>query len=227
MRVDFSSPVVCKASPMGLSRAKAKSIDSVKNLLGVLDFGNNVYSSVGKLGFIPLTALRDIGIKKIVDLENCHGYKELVEDWDLEYVLCHIDDEGGDGIFNHPIFGHHIAPMFGFYKDKFLDKIERFGSERTNRMFVEDFVKLIGCIREGNCFITRSYRNGLFVNGHELEMLENCFNPDSISTKKYVHPEDYWRKVKILYNNFTENDKKVMGWTKDFEQKVIAKLENH
>lgn len=227
MKVQFNPQSISyKVAPK--RSIKVKNIEKVPYLSGLVEFGNNVYSSVGKLNGEQLMALRYMGIKKVVDLANYENYKPLVEQNSMEYKLCEIKDFDL-GILTEPAerkFG--IYSGFRYNDDKFKKKVDKDDREKISREYVGNFVKLINYIREGNCFISQNY-TGSIVNGRrELEMLESCFNPGSIyNNKKYLFPAMDWKDIRVLYNHFTAEDKKLMGWTEEFEQSLIKKLDTH
>jgi len=227
MKVQFNPQYVSyKATPK--RSTKVKNIEKVPYLSGLVEFGNNVYSSVGKLNGEQLLFLRCMGIKKIVDLANYENYKPLVEENSMEYSLCKIED------FDFGPFADPAEKKFGMYSgfryndDKFKKKVNKVDHEKISREYVQNFVNLMKFIQEGNCFISRNYTGSVVSGRRELEMLESCFNPHSIyQDKKYLFPAMDWKDVRALYSQFTPEDKKLMGWSPDFEQNLIEKMSIH
>lgn len=227
MKVQFNPQYVSyKAAPRRIT--KVKNIEKVPYLSGLVEFGNNTYSSVGKLNGEQLMFLRYMGIKKIIDLANYEDYQPLVEQHSMEYNLCEIED------FDFGLFANPASKKFGMYSgfrysnDKFKTKVNKAEHEKISQNYVKNFVKLINFIRQGNCFISRNYTGSITSGRRELEMLESCFNPDSIyQNKKYLFPAMDWKDIRALYNQFTAEDKKLMGWTPEFEQQLLVKLNTH
>ena len=58
-------------------------------------------------------------------------------------------------------------------------------------------------------------------------ILNDFFNPklaDKVKTTIPVNDADFPLKLNMLYEGFTKSQKKSLGWTKEFEQKLLKKL---
>ena len=223
---------------------KASNVASKKgfctsDLPGFINFSNHNGSSIGQLNDSQLKYIKGLGYTKVIDLANYEKYKQAVEKNGMEYVLCEIEDPQY-GIFSHPIFFEEKMFTSGpkiFRSElscypprkedyKFKEKVDTIGVEQTFREFIDNFVQLINNLQQGNCFISRNYDDMQgFIRVNSLDMLSHCFNPlDFDGRMQPFISNKSWQDVITLYSKFTDKDKRLMGWTREFEEKLVRRL---
>ncbi len=93
-----------------------------------------------------------------------------------------------------------------------------------SRRFVDDFVQFIKKMQEGHTFIGCQYGS----NDTDIAMIFNdFFNPvleDKAKTTIPPTDADFPMRLNMIYEALTKADKKAMGWTKEFEQRLLRKL---
>ena len=93
--------------------------------------------------------------------------------------------------------------------------------EKTNISKLVNFLKKM---QEGNIYIGCQHGS----NDTDVALILNdFFNPmleGKIKTKILPAESDFPIKLNTIYDMLTKEDKKLLGWTKEFEQKLIKKL---
>ena len=98
---------------------------------------------------------------------------------------------------------------------KELIQKKRTDFETKNREFIENLIKSVRAWQKGCCFIGCTMGTGETSNAISLI---DAFNPKSDGTTSNYLSADEIFSVGILYKKLTSQDKKLMGWTKEFEQ---------
>ena len=94
----------------------------------------------------------------------------------------------------------------------------------TSRKYIKELVKFLKKMQEGNIYI--GCQHG--ANDTDIALLLNdFFNPvleDKCPTKISPNDSDFPIKLNTIYDALKKSDKKTLGWTKEFEQRLIKKL---
>lgn len=156
-----------------------------------------------------LKTLKTAGIKRIVDLCGYHGFDDVVKRSGLEYYKFVVDDY----FFENDAFQKS-------YRDTYSSK-ERFEINKND--FLDKFVKFIQTMQKDYVYIGCEYGkyktdNALMVNHFFNPAFEDCRNYITLFNKHFL-PE-----LVNLYNNLKPEHKKLMGWTKEFDAKLLPRL---
>jgi hypothetical protein len=139
--------------------------------------------------------LKDKGIKSIVDLV---GYGK---EYEAKTVKAGMD--------------YSVYNIF----DNWWNRVDF-----DSREFIDNFVKFIKKMQEGHIFIGCQFGS----NDTDIALILNdFFNPvleDKAKTTIPPTDADFPMRLNMIYEALTKSDKKAMGWTKDFEQRLIKKL---
>ena len=153
-----------------------------------------------------LECVKKAGIKTIIDLVGYSNYKEKVNQYGLDYIS-----------FNMERLYDYIFP---FSLRKFDKKEEQ--------NIKNEFIKFINKMQQDNIYIGCEY--GSYKTDDAL-FLNNLFNPKKLfnnqmrrgvfrpSILNMSHIAKFYNKL-----NLTEEDKRALKWTKEFEKSFIEKI---
>lgn len=92
----------------------------------------------------------------------------------------------------------------------------------SNRAFIDETIKFLKKMQEGNIYI--GCQNG--SNDTDIALiLNNFFNPlleNKCKTK--MRPNEFSLELNTIFDALTQEDKLKLGWTKEFERRLIKKL---
>ena len=92
----------------------------------------------------------------------------------------------------------------------------------SDRAYIDDLVKFLEKMQEGNIYIGCQHGS----NDTDIALiLNNFFNPKlEDKCKTEIPPSDFEYNLNAVYDALTKKDKIKLGWTKEFEQRLIKKL---
>lgn len=171
--------------------------------------------------------LKKSGITTIIAATYYNDTKKLAENNGLEYIELYANNsmENIGGIFDDVAFCNEDKYMKYYndddynedcnLSDKELIEKKRTDFETKNREFIENLIKSVRAWQKGCCFIGCTM--GTDATSTAISLID-AFDPkgDGISSDYLRHDETF--SVGILYKKLTSQDKKLMGWTKEFEQ---------
>ena len=139
--------------------------------------------------------LKKKGIEMVIDLVDYgDSYRNAVKDADLKYYKYNIYEKWWN--------------CYDF----------------SSRKYIKEFVKFLKKMQEGNIYIGCQYG----ANDTDIAlMLNDFFNPlleDKCPTTIMPNDSDFPIKLNSIYDALKKSDKKKLGWTKEFEQRLIKKL---
>ena len=208
---------------------------TVPSWLNLIALGNNNYR--GALpNFSGYKALKESGIKTVISATPHDNHKDAVEKNRMEYielVVKHPSITGlKDYIFADLAFTDEDYYMYKkksdyddyskyeeSFAEKFSDKIfvEKIRNEfRTkSRKFIDELIKAVQAWQRGCCFIGCEF--GTMMTSCALSVID-AFNAkgNGIASSYLNDLEKY--DIATLYKKLTLQDKKLMGWTKEFEK---------
>lgn len=175
--------------------------------------------------------LKEAGIERVIDLVGYSGLQEKVEKEGLEYVSFPLRDD----FHNSEIFKSkssflsrekRFAENVVGYKDEDLEEYVR-GSSRcydTNvKNFKEKFIKFIQAMQQDYVYIGCEF--GTYKTDAAL-VLNNCFNPKAFNSNIYLKSNSTLdvEGLHNLYYNLTDDDKRRMNYTKEFDESILPRL---
>lgn len=186
------------------------------NFRGALPSDNQYYEDLKKSGITTIIAATD----------NSYT-KKFAEDNGLEYIGLYANNsfEIIGNIFDDVAFYNEDKYM-KYYNDydynedcdlsgKELIEKKRTDFETKNREFIENLIKSVRAWQNGCCFIGCTMGGSQTTNAISLI---DAFNPKGNgNASNYLRTYEIF-SVGILYKKLTSQDKKLMGWTKEFEQ---------
>ena len=108
---------------------------------------------------------------------------------------------------------YYCYPIYENWWDRF---------DFTERNYIEELVKFIEKMQEGNIYIGCQHGS----NDTDIALILNdFFNPkleDKCKTK--IPASDFTYNLNSIYDALTSKDKMKLGWTKEFEQRLIKRL---
>ncbi len=176
-----------------------------------------------------LKTLKEAGIERVIDLVGYYGYDKRVKEAGLEYY-CPDFGHGQLGIWEEEAFNDvkdTIKRETAYYTPLDLKANERYLELRTkslekhSRRSVERFVEYIETMQKGYYYIGCEF--GTYKTDDFL-LLNEYFNPkvDACVPRGDLFKLDM---MKDLYNKLTPEDKKRMGWTKEFDEGVPKRIQ--
>lgn len=189
---------------------KPRKVDSDSIINGVEAYnlrsiGNNSYrGSTLSDSPISLKTLKKAGIKTVIDLAGYGGYKNKVEDAGLNYFKFNMKSSDQPFLYNmwcHSVFDNGVG--------------------RNDRTFIDDFVKLIQTMQKGYCYIGCEFGT---KDTSDALLLYDIFSPKGDKKEIYFDDKRQLNKIEVLYSKLTDKDKKLMGWTEEFDKSVSSKL---
>ena len=139
--------------------------------------------------------LRKMGIKSIVDLV---GYGQIYEEKAQKAGLNYFEFSIFDNWWNNTNF--------------------------ESREFIDKLVKFLKKMQEGNIFIGCQFG----ANDTDIALILNdLFNPKLAGKVQTTIPPDdadFPIRLNTIYDALKKSDKEALGWTKEFEQRLIKRL---
>lgn len=163
-------------------------------------YGTNSWRGSTALKDSDLILLKKAGIKTVIPLSYGGGLEESCKKYDLNYLYFDSDFDM-------------------FYNDAFKWK------GCTNN-FIDEFVKFIQTMQQDNVYVGCEFGTNRTDN---MLMLNNFFNPYAKNTKTYINRLNscYVPSLQTFVQNMTQEHKNAMGWTKEFEKEVLAKISKY
>lgn len=162
----------------------------------------NVYRGSTLYGSSPevYETVKNAGVETVIDLSDFgKDYKEEIENAGMKY-------------YSYPI------------------RLYVWNNSRRDRKFQKDkLIDFIKTVQEGNIYIGCS--SGSWQTGHAM-MLNNLFNPQirdrakMLPEERFNHLETIYDFAEEVYPYMTEEDKKSIGWTPEFEERFKRKINN-
>ena len=190
--------------------------------------GNNSYRG-GTMVDKPecLQALKDAGIKHVISLYYSPEYENAVKQTGLDYHcfnMKHRNEEEGlwynDVCCSKQSYENSLKSLFG--DDKNAIKIRMDAYDRDSRGPIDELVGFVKRMQEGYCYVGCEF--GTNTTSDALVYINRAFNPQDGRELEFF---DYYKAdcLRNLYDKLTVNDKKLMGWTKQFDLNFLPKLE--
>ena len=163
-------------------------------------YGTNSWRGSTALKDSDLILLKKAGIKTVIPLSYGGVLEESCKKYDLNYLYFDSDFDM-------------------FYNDAFKWK------GCTNN-FIDKFVKFIQTMQQDNVYVGCEFGTNRTEN---MLMLNNFFNPYAKNTKTYINRLNscYVPSLQTFVQNMTQEHKNAMGWTKEFEKEVLAKISKY
>lgn len=184
--------------------------------------------------FYALNVLKQAGIERIVDLAGYEGLEETCEKMGLEYLYYSTPSYyfiQGQMFKTEEICKNdakHQTLLFNYTKEDAEAAINR-SVERWHKYLdkeINDFIKFIQTMQKGNLYIgcefgTYTTENALMLNAH--------FNPLFLRGQKFISTYNRVLTPKLinLYKNLTIEHKQLLGWTKEYDQLVLKRLQSY
>ena len=95
-------------------------------------------------------------------------------------------------------------------------------SRRKSRGQIDELVGFVRRMQEGYCYVGCEF--GTNATRDALVYINRAFNPQDGRELEFF---DYYKAdlLRNLYDKLTAGDKKLMGWTKEFDANFLPKLE--
>lgn len=204
--------------------------------LNVISLGNNNFRGALPENPQAYKDLKESGIKTIISATPQSWAENVAKNNGLEYIDLVVknsySDTGKDYIFDDYAFNeedYFINKLkskyseYSKYDEHFAKELsdENFIENKRNefrtksRKFIDELVKAVRAWQKGSCFIGCDF--GVYLTNKALSVID-VFNPKgdsrTVSYLSYLEQDC----VKSLYEKLTAQDKKLMGWTKEFEK---------
>lgn len=168
--------------------------------------------------------LKSAKIDTIIDLVGYPEYEEKCDEKKLNYVSFPIDNSR---FISHPVFNteaNYLREELYWYSPELQEEYRPKIKENYNfmcRNFIDNFVNVVQALQKGNCYISCQY--GSEVTSKMLK-LNYIFSPQEEVFNMGLD-SDMHKRCTRLYNKLTSEDKAKMGWTKEFDENFIARLD--
>ena len=192
--------------------------------------GNNSYRG-GSMADKPecLQVLKDAGIKHVISLYYSPEYENAVKQTGLDYHCFDMkrrNEEGLEGLWTNDVcrskqgYENIIKGILG--DDKYAIKIRLDAYDRNSRELIDELVGFVRRMQDGYCYVGCEF--GTNTTSDALFYINNAFNPKSSRELEFW---DFYKAdcLRNLYDKLTACDKKLMGWTKEFDANFLPKLE--
>ena len=213
---------------------KPRKVDSSSILslpvVNIRYIGNNSYRG-GTMVDKPecLQALKDAGIKHVISLYYSPEYEKAVKQTGLDYHCFNMkrsNDGRPEGLWSSDVcnsrqsYGNSLKGAFG--DDKNAIKIRLDAYDKDSRSLIDELVGFVRRMQEGYCYVGCEF--GTNATSDALVYINRAFNPQDGRELEFF---DYYKAdcLRNLYDKLTVNDKKLMGWTKQFDLNFLPKLE--
>ncbi len=181
-----------------------------------------------------LAKLKKAGIQRVIDLVGYSNYDQDCKDTGLEYSTFRsgasiLEEEACQDKESYLQGKKSDLEYLGYYsKKEMAEKLKDYGEkfDRRKDEFIEQLIKFVSTINKGYVYMgcecgTSTTQNALFIN--------SLFNPK-------FEDEDYcggtipgdlmYYALNNLYHNLTDDHKRRLGFTKDFEQRLVERIED-
>lgn len=150
-----------------------------------------------------LHTLKQSGIDTVIDLVGYWNYEEKVKDAGMNYLYFPINQ----GV------RHTVWDRAALQDNK---------NDIETREFIEDFINYIQTMQKGYVYIGCEF--GKYQTDDAL-LLNNAFNPKAKRPLNIYNAPFKLDLMRNLYNNLTEDDKKRMGWDKEFDENFLPRIQ--
>lgn len=163
-------------------------------------YGTNSWRGSTALKDSDLILLKKAGIKTVIPLSYGGVLEESCKKYDLNYLYFDSDFD-----------------MF---------RSDAFKWKGCTNNFIDKFVKFIQTMQQDNVYVGCEFGTNRTDN---MLMLNNFFNPYAKNTKTYINRLNscYVPSLQTFVQNMTQEHKNAMGWTKEFEKEVLAKISKY
>ena len=176
-----------------------------------------------------LQVLKDAGIKHVISLYYSPEYEKAVKQTGLDYHCFDMkrgNAEGIEGLWctnvcrSKQTYENLIKGIFGDDKNAIEIRLEAY--DRDCRGPIDELVGFVKRMQEGYCYVGCEF--GTNTTSDALVYINRAFNPQDGRELEFF---DYYKAdcLRNLYDKLTVNDKKLMGWTKQFDLNFLPKLE--
>jgi len=177
-----------------------------------------------------LKALKDAGIKRIVDIAGYDGYKELCAKNGLEYTNFFV---GNDFYFKDPFKTeeevvescNRLSIAFGLTEEKTIsERNKRVKTwEKNINKLVKNMARYFNAMQQDYVYIGCSY--GTYRTDSAL-MINHLFNPKFQNGPNYITWENKYdlSYLETFYHNLTAKHKEILGWTEEFDATILPKI---
>ena len=176
-----------------------------------------------------LKTLKAAGIERIIDLVGYYHYEKNAKEAGLEYH-CPKFGCGQLGVWEEEAFYskedllakefRHYTPLEIVKNEKYINRREK-DYERYMKRSIKRFVDYIELMQKGYYYIGCEYET---YKTDDFLLLNEYFNP---KVEAGVPRGEMFKldMMKQLYENLTPEDKKRMGWTKEFDKSVPDRIQ--
>lgn len=176
-----------------------------------------------------LKTLKSAGIERVIDLVGYYNYEKNAQEAGLEYH-CPKFGRGQLGVWEEEAFYskedllekefRYYTPIEIIKNEKYINRREK-DYEHYIKRSVKRFVDYIQLMQKGYYYIGCEY--GTYKTDDFL-LLNEYFNPkvEAGVPRGVMFKLDL---MKQLYENLTPEDKKRMGWTKEFDENVPKRIQ--
>lgn len=210
--------------------------------LNFIALGNDNFRGALPRDFADYKKLKESGITTVISATPGGCIKNTVEKNGMNYIKlvanCPVHSGGEDYIFTDLAFNDEDYYMskkarayesYGKYEKEYSSKefiYKMLEKERTlfrtnSRKFIDALIKSVRAWQNGCCFIGCEF--GSKMTSNAISVID-AFNPkgDGIASD-YLSADEKDCVIK-LYKKLTEQDKKLMGWTKVFESSFLKRF---
>lgn len=196
----------------------------------IRSIGNNSYRGASMVDKPEcLQVLKDAGIKHVISLYYSPEYEKAVKQTGLDYHCFDMkrgNEAGIEGLWSCDVckskqsYENSLKSLFG--DDKNAIKIRMDAYDRDCRGPIDELVGFVKRMQEGYCYVGCEF--GTNTTSDALVYINRAFNPQDGRELEFF---DYYKAdcLRNLYDKLTVNDKKLMGWTKQFDLNFLPKLE--
>lgn len=196
----------------------------------IRSIGNNSYRGASMVDKPEcLQVLKDAGIKHVISLYYSPEYEKAVKQTGLDYHCFDMkrgNEAGIEGLWSCDVckskqsYENLIKGIFG--DDKNAIEIRLVAYDRDSRGPIDELVGFVKRMQEGYCYVGCEF--GTNTTSDALVYINRAFNPQDGRELEFF---DYYKAdcLRNLYDKLTVNDKKLMGWTKQFDLNFLPKLE--
>ena len=189
--------------------------------------GNNSYRGASMVDKPEcLQALKDAGIKHVISLYYSPEYEKAVKQTGLDYHCFNMkrrkEEEAlwsCDVCRSKQSYENSLKSLFGDDKNAIKIRLEAY--DRDCRGPIDELVGFVKRMQEGYCYVGCEF--GTNTTSDALVYINRAFNPQDGRELEFF---DCYKAdcLRNLYDKLTENDKKLMNWTKDFDANFLPKL---
>lgn len=184
--------------------------------------------------FYALNVLKQAGIERIVDLAGYEELEETCKKMGLEYLyystppyyfiqgqMFKTEEICKNNAIRQSLLFNYTKEETETFVNRSVERWHKFLEEEIN-----DFIKFIQTMQKGNLYIgcefgTYTTENALMLNAH--------FNPLFLRGQKFISTYNRVLTPKLinLYKNLTIEHKQLLGWTKEYDQLVLKRLQSY